>query len=169
LLSAAFSITIAYFMARMPPRGGLYHFANYIITLIKLLARPTGTAGLIKMFIREWSAPTIAILSFVGTLIVGLHFFVKRDLSTMSETLHGIHGDIARIDGSLEKVNGRIDTLLNQALQRAFPAASVPAQRVSSLPRPYGTASIRFRPSCLWQRSQTRFWINDNSPRQAEG
>jgi len=97
-------------------------------SLLKLLERPKTIAGLITKGIQDWATPIVAILGLGATLIVGLHYFVMPDLSALTEGVKGIHGDITRIDDDVKNANSRIDTLLNQALQRAFPAIPAPTK-----------------------------------------
>ncbi|MGD0629904.1 MAG: hypothetical protein ABR987_11145 [Terracidiphilus sp.] len=93
----------------------------------------------VRKFLVRWIVPSASVVVVFAALFAGMRYVIKAEIADILGDIHGIKSDVADLKIGDQKTNNKIDGLLKEALERAFPIP-LPGTQKSELEEDFGRA-----------------------------
>ena len=85
--------------------------------------------GKVSDWLKEYGGQIASAIVILGALLAGVQYVVKSEVADIRSDVSSVKSDVAELKTGSLKTNSRIDDLLKEALERAFPAPSPTANK----------------------------------------
>ena len=89
------------------------------------------TEQVVRDTIVKWLTPAALAVTVFGGIFVGIRYIVKSEVQSIRDDVRSIRTDVSNLQVANKDTNSKIDGLLKEALERAFPSPNSSTKTIS--------------------------------------